>query len=52
MGHPAGAEVRALTMIYVEARFGGRELSEDDRRDFSRRVRALKALRTDERAAA
>jgi hypothetical protein len=39
-------------MIYVEARFGGRELSEDDRRDFARRVRALKVLRSDERAAA
>ncbi len=52
MGHPAGAEVKELTMLYIEARFGERELSEEERRDFLRRVRALKTLRSDERAAA
>ena len=42
MGHPAGKEARELTLVYLEARFGGRELDDDDRRDFSRRVRGLK----------
>jgi hypothetical protein len=52
MGHPAGAEVRSLTEIYIEARFGGRELTEDDRREYARRVRALRVLRPEERTAA
>jgi hypothetical protein len=52
MGHPAGAEIRSLTEIYIEARFGGRELSEDERRDYARRVRALRARPTEERTAA
>jgi hypothetical protein len=42
MGHPVGAEVRELTLIYLEARFGGRDLDDEDRRDFARRVRLIR----------
>lgn len=52
MGHPAGAEVRALTELYLEARFGELTLDDERRRDFLRRVRSLRATRTETRAAA
>lgn len=53
MGHPAGSEALALTERYIAARFGGETLSNDERRDFVRRVRALRAQRTNgEREAA
>lgn len=42
MGHPIGPEVLSLTERYIEARFGGRPLDDDERREFSRRVRALR----------
>jgi transglutaminase-like putative cysteine protease len=45
LGHPAGDEVLALTRLYVEARFGGRSLDEEARRDFARRVKALRQVR-------
>jgi transglutaminase-like putative cysteine protease len=41
-GHPGGDEVIALTEIYVESRFGGRELTEAERREYVRRVKALR----------
>lgn len=41
MGHPLGDEIVSLTQLYLDARFGGRVLEEDDRRDFEARVRAL-----------
>lgn len=47
MQHPAGGEVLALTRLYIEARFGGRVLSEDERRDFARRVKLLRQVRED-----
>ncbi len=50
LGHPIGPEVLALTELYLEARFGGRELTEGDRRDFSRRVRAMKMKQSRESA--
>jgi len=50
-GHPAGGEVLSLTRIYVEARFGGRELGDDERRDYARRVKQLRQLRELPRAA-
>lgn len=42
MGHPIGAEVLSLTERYIEARFGERPLDEAERREFARRVRALR----------
>ncbi len=42
MGHPIGPEVLSLTERYIEARFGGRPMDDDERREFSRRVRALR----------
>jgi hypothetical protein len=45
MGHPAGEEILELTRLYVEARFGGRTLDEDARRDYARRVKALRQVR-------
>ena len=39
--HVLGPEISVLTKIYLEARFGSRRLSDDDQREFFRRVRAL-----------
>jgi protein-glutamine gamma-glutamyltransferase len=50
-GHPAGAEVLALTLTYLEVRFGNRELTEETRRDFTRRTRALRQVRELQEAA-
>ena len=53
MGHPVGNEALALTERYIAARFGGLALSSDERRDFARRVRALRTQRvSNEREAA
>jgi protein-glutamine gamma-glutamyltransferase len=52
MGHPVGAEALELTKLYLEIRFGGRLLSEGDRRDFARRVRALRQARPELQRAA
>ncbi|MEP7048725.1 MAG: DUF3488 and transglutaminase-like domain-containing protein [Pseudomonadota bacterium] len=46
MGHPVGGEALALTERYIAARFGGETLSAEERRDFARRVRALRTQRT------
>lgn len=43
IGHPTGEEVLELTRIYVEARFGSRVLTDDDRKDFAARVKVLRA---------
>jgi len=51
LGHPLGDEALSLTKIYLEARFGGRAISDEEQRSFSRRVTALRKRR-DERAAA
>lgn len=42
MKHPLADEVLALTEIYLEVRFGGRELDLETARDFNLRVRALR----------
>jgi transglutaminase-like putative cysteine protease len=42
--HPAGAEVLTLTETYVAARYGGRELSLVDRRDFEARLARIAEL--------
>lgn len=52
LGHPAAAEVRALTEIYLEARFGDRQLDEAERKSYADRVRALRQLRSAEGEAA
>lgn len=52
MGHPVGEEALQLTELYLTGRFGGGTLSVEMRRDFVRRVRALRMARNDERAAA
>ncbi len=39
--HPAADEILDLTNIYLSARFGGVELTEDDRLDFEARVKQL-----------
>jgi hypothetical protein len=53
MEHPVGAETLALTELYLAARFGGVTLSSEERRDFARRVRAMRYQRAaTERAAA
>jgi protein-glutamine gamma-glutamyltransferase len=52
LNHPAAAEVLWLTERYLEARFGRRELSLDDEREFEQRVKRLRRLeRPAERAA-
>ncbi len=45
--HPAADEILDLTNVYLSARFGGIELSEDDRLDFEQRVKLLR--QTEER---
>ncbi|HKO53835.1 MAG TPA: DUF4129 domain-containing protein, partial [Polyangiaceae bacterium] len=52
LGHPTGDEALALTEMYIAGRFGGVTLNAEDRRDFMRRVRALRVQRPVERAAA
>jgi protein-glutamine gamma-glutamyltransferase len=53
LGHPLGEEALALTELYVAARFGGATLSLEERRDFARRVRAMRVQRpAPDRAAA
>ncbi|WP_437763311.1 DUF3488 and transglutaminase-like domain-containing protein [Sorangium sp. So ce281] len=40
--HPLAREILTLTQVYLRARFGGETLTEDDSRDFERRVKALR----------
>jgi protein-glutamine gamma-glutamyltransferase len=42
--HPLAHEILDLTQIYLRARFGGMPLGDDERREFERRVRALRLL--------
>jgi len=48
LSHPVANETLALTQCYLDGRFGGRELSDTERRDFVRRVRALRTGREGE----
>ncbi len=52
LDHPAAEEVLLLTELYLEARFGRRELSADEERDYERRVRGLRQLKLSEDRAA
>jgi transglutaminase-like putative cysteine protease len=45
MGHPLADEVFDLTQVYLDARFGGMAVTENDRRDFEGRVRKVRTLR-------
>lgn len=49
--HPISAEALALTESYLQVRFGGYPLSEDDRRKFMQRVRSIAQHKADPRAA-
>jgi protein-glutamine gamma-glutamyltransferase len=51
IGHPAAAEVRQLTDIYLEVRFGGRKLADTERQDYVRRVKDLRRPESRRRAA-
>jgi hypothetical protein len=46
--HPMGDEVMRLTQRYLEARFGEKELSEDETRAFERSVRELRSTKLPE----
>jgi protein-glutamine gamma-glutamyltransferase len=50
--HPAASEVLWLTECYLEARFGRRELSQEEERDFERRVKRLRRIELPEERAA
>lgn len=49
--HPLAREILTLTQVYLRARFGGATLTEDDSRDFERRVKALRGAERRARAA-
>lgn len=44
LDHPLCDEILALTEIYQRARFGGEVITEETRRDFEARVKALRAV--------
>lgn len=50
--HPAASEVLSLTERYLEARFGRRELSLEEEREFEQRVKGLRQLKLPEDRAA
>lgn len=43
--HPLGDEILDLTRRYLDVRFGGAALSEDERRQLEQRIRSLRAYR-------
>jgi len=43
--HPLADDVLALTNTYLDARFGGRTLSEDAAREFERRIREIRTYK-------
>jgi transglutaminase-like putative cysteine protease len=45
LNHPLSVEVLALTEIYLAVRFGRRDFSVEDERDFDTRVRSMKHFR-------
>jgi hypothetical protein len=45
--HPLADEVLSLTQVYLETRFGGAALTDATRKNFERRVRGLRAVRTE-----
>jgi len=45
--HPLANEIFALTTVYLETRFGGGALTDVTRRDFERRVHAIRTFRSE-----
>ena len=45
LSHPLAAEVLALTEIYLAVRFGRRDFSIEDERDFDARVKTMRHFR-------
>ena len=43
--HPLAGQVLALTTVYLEARFGGRAVTDDTKRDFERCLVEIRAFR-------
>jgi protein-glutamine gamma-glutamyltransferase len=52
LGHPLAGEVLELTELYLHARFGGKSITEDDRKTFETRVRRVRTVRTVQQPAA
>jgi len=52
LDHPLSDEILALTLVYLRARFGGQMISEDDRRRFEERVKAVRTAAHAPQAAA
>jgi transglutaminase-like putative cysteine protease len=52
IGHPLAGEVLELTELYLHARFGGRSITEDDRRTFETRVKRVRTVRAAQQHAA
>ena len=50
LGHPMAKEIRTLTEIYLEARFGKHPLDEPGKKAFEHRVRAIRLARRAESA--
>ena len=49
--HPIASDVLALTQLYIEARFGGRVLTETDTVQFEQTLKVLRHMRTRRKAA-
>jgi len=45
LGHPLAEEVLDLTRVYLDARFGGSSISEDDRKTYETRVKRVRSVR-------
>jgi hypothetical protein len=51
LGHPIATEVAVLTQIYVETRFGNRELSDREIQQYEQAIKLLRQMRSRKRAA-
>jgi hypothetical protein len=45
LGHPLAEEVLKLTQVYLDARFGGASITEDEKRAYEVRVKKVRAVR-------
>jgi transglutaminase-like putative cysteine protease len=52
LNHPLAEEVRELTEVYLNARFGGASITEDERRTYEARVKKVRSVRSAQVAAA
>jgi len=46
LGHPLADEVLELTELYLNARFGGASITDEDRKAFETRVKRVRTVRT------